>query len=90
MSERAKERTYTPEEIEARLKRDLPNWYLEDGWIRRKYRTNSWKGTLMVINTVGQSRTVGTGRTSPKNTTQTNTTPATAFHSYISDAMHSR
>src|SRR3954454_12699307 len=53
MSERAKERTYTPAEIEARLKRDLPHWYLEDGWIRRKYRTNSWKGTLMVINTVG-------------------------------------
>jgi 4a-hydroxytetrahydrobiopterin dehydratase len=53
MSERAKERTYTPAEIEERLRRDLPHWYLEDGWIRRKYRTNSWKGTLMVINTVG-------------------------------------
>ena len=25
----------------------------ENGWIRRKYKTNSWKGTLMVINTVG-------------------------------------
>jgi 4a-hydroxytetrahydrobiopterin dehydratase len=23
------------------------------GWIRRKYHTHSWKGTLMVINTVG-------------------------------------
>ena len=32
---------------------ELPHWYLEDGWIRRKYKTNSWKGTLMVINTVG-------------------------------------
>jgi 4a-hydroxytetrahydrobiopterin dehydratase len=53
MSERAKERTYTPAEIEERLRRDLPNWYFEDGWIRRKYRTNSWKGTLMVINAVG-------------------------------------
>ena len=36
-----------------RLQRELPHWYLEDGWIRRKYKTNSWKGTLMVINTVG-------------------------------------
>ena len=36
-----------------RLKQELPHWYLEDGWIRRKYKTNSWKGTLMVINTVG-------------------------------------
>jgi 4a-hydroxytetrahydrobiopterin dehydratase len=53
MTERSKERTYTDAEIEARLKSELPHWYLENGWIRRKYRTNSWKGTLMVINTVG-------------------------------------
>ena len=32
---------------------ELPHWDLENGWIRRKYKTNSWKGTLMVINTVG-------------------------------------
>ena len=48
-----KERTYSDDEVTERLKRDLPHWYLESGWIRRKYRTNSWKGTLMVINTVG-------------------------------------
>src|SRR3954452_24305671 len=53
MSERTKKRTNPPAETESRLKRALPHWYLEDGWIRRKYRTNSWKGTLMVINTVG-------------------------------------
>lgn len=53
MADKAGEKVYTHEEIEARLKADLPHWYLEDGWIRRKYRTNSWKGTLMVINTVG-------------------------------------
>jgi 4a-hydroxytetrahydrobiopterin dehydratase len=53
MTEQAKERTYTDAEVEARLKSELPHWYLENGWIRRKYRTNSWKGTLMVINTVG-------------------------------------
>jgi 4a-hydroxytetrahydrobiopterin dehydratase len=45
--------TYTPEEIEARLKAELPHWYLEDGWIRRKYKTSGWKATLMVVNTVG-------------------------------------
>ncbi len=56
MTERSKERTYTDAEIEARLKTELPHWYLENGWIRRKYRTNSWKGTLMVINTVGHLR----------------------------------
>jgi 4a-hydroxytetrahydrobiopterin dehydratase len=53
MTETKTERTYSDEEIQQRLKRDLPHWYLENGWIRRKYRTNSWKGTLMVINTVG-------------------------------------
>ena len=47
------ERTYSDAEVEERLKKELPQWYLEDGWIRRRYRTNSWKGTLMVINTVG-------------------------------------
>ena len=49
----ARERTYTEDEIKARLQAELPHWYLEDGWIRRQYKTNSWKGTLMVINTVG-------------------------------------
>src|SRR5580704_7177560 len=53
MTEQSKERTYSDEEVEARLKRELPHWYLEGGWIRRKYRTHSWKGTLMVINAVG-------------------------------------
>lgn len=47
------EEVYTEEQIEERLKEELPNWYYENGWIRRKYKTNSWKGTLMVVNTVG-------------------------------------
>ena len=53
MDTQAKEKTYTDTEVEKRLRKDLPRWYLEKGWIRRKYKTNSWKGTLMVINTVG-------------------------------------
>lgn len=44
---------YPAEEIEARLRAELPGWYYEDGWIRRKYRTSGWKSTLMVVNTVG-------------------------------------
>ncbi len=32
---------------------ELPRWVYDGGWIRRTYRTASWKGTLMVINTVG-------------------------------------
>lgn len=40
-------------EVEARLKAELPHWKLERGWIRRTFRTHSWKATLMVANTVG-------------------------------------
>lgn len=47
------EKTYSDADIAERLARTLPRWRYEDGWIRRKYKTNSWKGTLMVINTVG-------------------------------------
>ncbi len=51
--DRRKDKTYSDADIEQRLKDDLPHWYLEDGWIRRRYRTSGWKGTLMVINAVG-------------------------------------
>ncbi len=44
---------YSAAEIEARLKDELPAWYFEDGWIRRKFKTSGWKSTLMVVNTVG-------------------------------------
>jgi 4a-hydroxytetrahydrobiopterin dehydratase len=47
------ERVYTDAEIEERLARELPHWRLEKGWLRRKFRTHSWKGTLMLVNTVG-------------------------------------
>lgn len=47
------EETFNDEDVEQRLKDELPHWYLEKGWIRRKYRTSGWKGTLMVVNTIG-------------------------------------
>ena len=53
MSQDSKERVYELNEIEERLRRDLPHWSYENGWIRRTFRTASWKGTLMVINAVG-------------------------------------
>jgi len=48
-----KEHAYSENEIAERLARDLPHWRYENGWIRRKFKTHSWKGTLMVINAVG-------------------------------------
>ena len=47
------EKTYDEKEIKTYLKEQLPHWFYENGWIRRKYKTSGWKGTLMVINTVG-------------------------------------
>lgn len=51
MSER--EKALDTAEVTAWLQTNLPKWRLEDGWVRRTYKTASWKGTLMVINTVG-------------------------------------
>lgn len=46
-------KVYSDAEVEAKLKQELPHWYLENGWIRRKYKTSSWKSTMMVVTTVG-------------------------------------
>ena len=40
-------------EVKAWLEENLPKWRLEDDWIRRTYKTASWKSTLMVVNTIG-------------------------------------
>ena len=47
------DKVYSEEEIKERLKKDLPLWIFEGNWIKRKYKTQNWKSTLMVINTVG-------------------------------------
>ena len=31
----------------------LTDWYLEDGWLRRKYNTDGWPTTLMLTNAIG-------------------------------------
>ena len=50
----AKPKTYEPDEVEAKLKEHgLDDWYLEGDWIRRKYNTDGWPTTLMVVNAVG-------------------------------------
>lgn len=51
--ERKSERVYSEAETEAKLSLELPKWTLKEGWIRRTYKTSGWKGTLMVVNTVG-------------------------------------
>jgi 4a-hydroxytetrahydrobiopterin dehydratase len=46
--------TYSDDEI-ARLIQEtgLTEWYLEDGWLRRKYKTDGWPTTLMLVNAIG-------------------------------------
>ncbi|PCJ31216.1 MAG: 4a-hydroxytetrahydrobiopterin dehydratase [Gammaproteobacteria bacterium] len=51
--EKTHEDTYSDDEVAARLADELPHWYLENGWIRRKYKTSGWKSTMMVVTTVG-------------------------------------
>ena len=47
------DKVYSEVEIKEKLKKDLPLWVFEGNWIKRKYKTQNWKSTLMVINTVG-------------------------------------
>ncbi len=56
---KGKDETFSDEEIIARLEDELPKWSYGNGWIRRKYKTSGWKGTLMVVNTVGHLAEVG-------------------------------
>src|SRR4029079_3543416 len=43
----AKERVYSDAEIAARIQElGLAGWYLEEGWLRRKYNTDGWPQTL--------------------------------------------
>lgn len=49
-----KERTYTETEVAAKVEElGLAGWYLEDGWLRRKYNTDGWPQTLMAVNAIG-------------------------------------
>ena len=48
-----REKSMPEAEVKAWLASNLPSWKFEDGWVRRTYKTASWKGTLMVVNTVG-------------------------------------
>ena len=49
-----KSHVYGEAEVAAKLAEyGLGEWYLEDGWIRRKYNTDGWPQTLMAVNAIG-------------------------------------
>jgi 4a-hydroxytetrahydrobiopterin dehydratase len=50
----AKLKPYSDEEVEAKIQEHgLDGWYLDGGWLRRKYNTDGWPTTLMLVNTIG-------------------------------------
>lgn len=47
-------RTYTDAEVAAKLTElGLAGWSLDDGWLRKKFNTDGWPTTLMLVNAVG-------------------------------------
>ena len=51
--QKTNDEVYCEEDIVERLSEELPHWTYKEGWIRRKYKTSGWKGTLMVVNAIG-------------------------------------
>ena len=44
--------TYSEVELASQL-RGLPGWALVDGWLERRFITDGWPTTLMLVNAVG-------------------------------------
>ncbi len=44
---------YDEKLINEKLKNNLQSWSYDGKWIRKIYKTHSWKGTMMAINTIG-------------------------------------
>ncbi len=46
-------KVYDEKEIKDKLQKSLNSWNYDGKWIRKVFKTHSWKGTLMAINTIG-------------------------------------
>ncbi len=44
---------YDEKQINKILEKELANWNYDGKWIRRTFKTHSWKGTLMLVNAIG-------------------------------------
>jgi 4a-hydroxytetrahydrobiopterin dehydratase len=52
--DKQKEKVYSDEEVTSKVQElGLTGWYLEDGWLRRKYTTEGWQTTLLLVNAIG-------------------------------------
>src|SRR5438046_21166 len=53
MSEK-RDKVYADADIPVQLQaRGLADWYLEEGWLRRKFNTDGWPTTLLLVNAIG-------------------------------------
>src|SRR3954454_25177999 len=53
MATEEKLQPYSDEEVEAKISElGLDGWYLEGGWLRRKYNTAGWPSTLNSVTAV--------------------------------------
>ena len=50
---------YSEDEIKKKINESLKDWKYDGKWIRKVYKTHSWKSTLMVVNTIGHIAEVG-------------------------------
>lgn len=46
-------KTYDSRDIVEKLTAELPKWRYSEGALRRIFKTESWKGTLMAVNAIG-------------------------------------
>jgi 4a-hydroxytetrahydrobiopterin dehydratase len=54
MAGESEPRVYSDSEVTAKLvEAGLKDWYLEEGWIRRKFNTDGWPTTLMLVSAIG-------------------------------------
>jgi 4a-hydroxytetrahydrobiopterin dehydratase len=54
MSEKENPKIYTDQEVTEKIKQEGPGaWFVEDGWLRRKFNTDGWPTTLMLVNAIG-------------------------------------
>lgn len=44
---------FNEEQINEKLNKDFKDWTFDGKWIRKTYKTHSWKGTLMLVNAIG-------------------------------------
>lgn len=54
-----KNKVFTPKEIEEKLNTELIGWKYDGKWIRKIFKTHSWKSTIMVVNTIGHIAEIG-------------------------------